>query len=66
MNPAQAPAPEIIRVDPNATGKPFPHTWEQMFGSGRAILSLRESWRRDLVAVRRATQLRYVRFHGIF
>ena len=36
-----------------------------MFGSGRAILSLRESYRRDLREVKRATGFRYVRFHAI-
>lgn len=36
-----------------------------MFGSGRAILSLRESYRRDLREVKRATNFQYVRFHGI-
>ncbi len=38
---------ETINVDTKADGKPFPHFWEEMFGSGRAILSLRESYRRD-------------------
>jgi len=66
LNPAQAPGPAVISVDPNATGKPFLHTWDRMFGSGRAILTLRESWRRDLAAVKTATQLDYIRFHGIF
>ena len=65
-NPAQAPAPEVIRIDPNATAKPFQHFWERMFGSGRAILTLRESWRRDLQATKTAVNLDYVRFHGIF
>jgi xylan 1,4-beta-xylosidase len=37
-----------------------------MFGSGRAILSLRDSYRRDLRTVRDATDFRYVRFHAIF
>ena len=37
-----------------------------MFGSGRAILSLRESYRRDLATMRDATAIRYVRFHAIF
>jgi len=32
---------ETIRVDSSAPAHPFPHFWEQMFGSGRAILSLR-------------------------
>ena len=36
-----------------------------MFGSGRAILSLRESYRDDLRAVKQATDFKYVRFHAI-
>jgi len=36
-----------------------------MFGSGRAILSLRESYRRDLREVKQATGFEYVRFHAI-
>jgi xylan 1,4-beta-xylosidase len=59
-------APETIRVDMRAKGEPFPHFWEQMFGSGRAILSLRESYRNDLRAVKAATDFKYVRFHAIF
>ena len=52
---AQQPTPqslqataETIQLDVRAQGQPFPHFWEQMFGSGRAILSLRESYRDDL------------------
>ena len=37
-----------VEIDAAAPSHPFPHFWEQMFGSGRAILSLRESYRRDL------------------
>jgi xylan 1,4-beta-xylosidase len=37
-----------------------------MFGSGRAILSLRESYRRDLREVEDATRFEFVRFHAIF
>ncbi len=37
-----------------------------MFGSGRAILSLRSSYRDDLREVKRATGLHYIRFHAIF
>ena len=36
------------------------------FGSGRAILSLRESYRRDLRDVKQITGLEYIRFHAIF
>ena len=36
-----------------------------MFGSGRAILSLRASYRRDLQEVKKATGFEYIRFHAI-
>jgi xylan 1,4-beta-xylosidase len=62
---AQAPL-QIIEVDTQAQLRPFPHYWEQMFGSGRAILSLRESYRHDLRDVKRITDFKYVRFHAIF
>src|SRR6266446_6496568 len=67
--PAQGQAtahPELITADANAPSRPFPHFWEKMFGSGRAILSLRESYRRDLREVKEATDFEYVRFHAIF
>jgi xylan 1,4-beta-xylosidase len=56
---------EQIVVDPAAVHHSFPHFWEQMFGSGRAILTLRESYRRDLRAVKQATDFKFVRFHAI-
>ncbi len=56
---------EVIEIDPSAASHPFPHYWERMFGSGRAILSLRESYRRDLREVQEATGFQYVRFHAI-
>src|SRR5271170_2262348 len=59
-------APETIAVDLRAPAQPFPHFWEQMFGSGRAILSLRDSYRSDLREVKAATDFKYVRFHAIF
>jgi xylan 1,4-beta-xylosidase len=58
-------AQQQVKIDASAPATPFPHFWEQMFGSGRAILSLRESYRNDLRAVKQITGLRYVRFHGI-
>jgi xylan 1,4-beta-xylosidase len=58
-------AQEQIQIDAAAPTTPFPHFWEQMFGSGRAILSLRESYRDDLRAVKQVTDFRYVRFHAI-
>jgi xylan 1,4-beta-xylosidase len=61
-----AQAAGTITVDASAASHPFPHFWEQMFGSGRAVLSLRESYRQDLRQVEQITGFRYVRFHAIF
>jgi xylan 1,4-beta-xylosidase len=55
----------VITIDTKATTTPFPHFWEQIFGSGRAVLSLRESYRNDLRTVKSATDFDAVRFHGI-
>ena len=60
-----AAAQEHIRIDASAPTTPFPHFWEEMFGSGRAILSLRQSYRDDLRAVKQATDFKYLRFHAI-
>ncbi len=57
---------ETVVIDAQATGRAFPHFWEIMFGSGRAVLSLRDSYRRDLRLVHQATGFQYVRFHAIF
>jgi len=57
---------ETIVVDGGAPAHPLPHFWEQMFGSGRAILALREGYRSDLRAVKQVTDFKYVRFHAIF
>jgi len=57
---------EIVRVDLAAPSTPFPHFWEQMFGSGRANLTMRDAYRRDLDWTREITAFKYVRFHAIF
>ena len=62
---AQQHAQESITIDAAAPTTPFPHFWEQMFGSGHAILALRESYRDDLRSVKKVADFRYVRFHGI-
>jgi xylan 1,4-beta-xylosidase len=63
---AQAVTNETLTIDAKAPTTPFPHFWEQVFGSGRASLTLRESYRNDLRAVKAVTDLNAVRFHGIF
>jgi xylan 1,4-beta-xylosidase len=63
---AQTSSPaEHLTVDSSVPTTPFPHFWEQTFGSGRAILSLRESYRNDLRSVKQITNFDSVRFHGI-
>jgi len=61
---AQTSAERVV-IDARAPGRPFPHFWEQTFGSGRAILTLRESYRSDLREVKKVTEFSYVRFHNI-
>jgi xylan 1,4-beta-xylosidase len=61
----RAPTTETVEVDTNGPSRPFPHFWEQMFGSGRAALSLRESYRNDLREVKSITDFKYIRFHAI-
>lgn len=61
-----AAAGQTVELGAPGRARPFPHFWEQAFGSGRAALSLRESYRKNLERVREATGFRYVRFHAIF
>lgn len=63
---ANAQNSEVLIVNPAAPSHPFPHFWERMFGSGRAALTLRDDYRRDLRAVKSITGFDYVRFHAIF
>jgi len=65
QQPAAPPA-QTVAIDAHAKGTPFPHFWEQIFGSGRANLALRQSYRDDLKRVRKITGFEYVRFHAIF
>ncbi len=60
------PESQTVTINTRDAGTPFPHFWEQIFGSGRAILSLRQSYRDDLRTVKAATDFDVVRFHGIF
>lgn len=63
---AQPQTSEMIVVDGSAPAHNFPHFWEHMFGSGRAVLALRDNYRRDLRTVKQITDFQYVRFHAIF
>jgi xylan 1,4-beta-xylosidase len=58
-------AQQTIQINATAPTTPFPHFWEEMFGSGRAALVLRQNYLNDLKAVKQITDFRYVRFHAI-
>ena len=62
---AQAQTSEAVVIDASAPAHPFPHFWEHMFGSGRAALTLRESYQQDLREVKQVTGMEYVRFHAL-
>jgi xylan 1,4-beta-xylosidase len=64
--PAQTTTAETVVIDSKARAHPFPHFWEEMFGSGRAVLVLRQAYQQDLREVHDITGFRYVRFHSIF
>jgi xylan 1,4-beta-xylosidase len=66
MSLLPAVAQDTVVINAASATTPFPHFWEKCFGSGRAILALRESYRSDLEAVKQVTGFEYVRFHGIF
>jgi xylan 1,4-beta-xylosidase len=67
LAPPSSAQPSVGRVtiDAHAASTPFPHFWVQMFGSGRAVLSMRQSYRDDMHAVKQVTDFKYVRFHAI-
>ena len=57
---------EALTIDAHAATTPFPHFWEKTFGSGRAVLALRDDYRKDMDTVHGVTDFNSVRFHGIF
>jgi xylan 1,4-beta-xylosidase len=63
---ALAADPVHIYVSSDTAGTPFPHFWEQTFGSGRAVLALRDNYRNDIRLVKGITGFESVRFHAIF
>jgi xylan 1,4-beta-xylosidase len=60
-----SPEAVTVTINTHAAATSFPHFWEEMFGSGRATLSLRDSYRQDLRAVKGITGFQYIRFHDI-
>jgi len=48
---------EQVVINARDKGTPLSHFWEEMFGSGRAILTLRDSYRDDLRTVKIALRI---------
>ncbi len=59
------PTFDRVTIDAHAPAHAFPHFWEEVFGSGRASLALRENYLSDLKEVHDQVGMRYVRFHAI-
>lgn len=55
-----------ITIDARRAVTPFPHFWDEMFGSCHAPVTLCEDWRNDLRTLKGIVDVKYVRFHGIF
>jgi xylan 1,4-beta-xylosidase len=55
-----------ITIDARRSVGDFPHYWESIVGSGRAVLALRSDYQDDLRLVHQQTGIGGVRFHGIF
>jgi xylan 1,4-beta-xylosidase len=62
---AQSQSRQAIVIDAKSPSTPFPHFWEQMFGSGRTVLALREAFRSDMREAKKVTDFQYVRGHAI-
>ena len=65
-NSPALPDGDVLSVDMGKIVSPLPHYWEKACGSDRAVIGLREQWRKDLVRVHRETGMQSVRFHGLF
>ncbi len=64
--PPPAGHPVSLHIDARHSIGAFPHYWEEIVGSGRAVLALRADYQQDLRLVHSSTGINSVRFHGIF
>ena len=67
VSPTEATDAATVRVDVDLTAPttPFPHYFSKCLGSGHALLTLREDWRRTVTRARAEIGVENVRFHGI-
>jgi hypothetical protein len=62
---AAATAAVSFQADLGGPSKPFRHTVERCFGSGHAVLGLRQDWQNHLRTVKADIGPEFVRFHGL-
>lgn len=55
-----------VSIDTRQVTGALPHIWSECAGSDRAAITLRESWRKDLVRGHQELGIKRIRFHGIF
>jgi len=54
-----------VDVDLTSPTTPFPHYFSKCIGSGHALLTLREDWRKTVARARTEIGVENVRFHGL-
>jgi hypothetical protein len=54
-----------VDVDLTSPTTPFPHYFSKCLGSGHALLTLREDWRKTVTRARTEIGVENVRFHGL-
>jgi xylan 1,4-beta-xylosidase len=62
---AQSTVTVPVEIDLRRDIGPLEHKWSRCIGSDRASITLRESWRNDLVRFQKEAGIERVRFHGI-
>jgi hypothetical protein len=64
---ASASEEGLLHVDVDLTSPttPFPHYFSKCLGSGHALLTLREDWRKTVARARTEIGVENVRFHGL-
>lgn len=62
---AQSSVTLPVEIDLTTDLGALEHKWSRCIGSDRASITLRESWRNDLVRFRKEAGIERVRFHGI-
>ncbi len=55
----------LVALDASAVPSPLPHAWEEVIGSGHALLALRSDYQSQIAQCRQELGVKRVRFHGL-